>query len=106
MTPRKRRKKTSSAGSGFAWLAAGLLAGIAGGYIWRSYAPIPLPFDSPLASEEALLLAIQDRAKDAEEEAARLRGAVRRLEREKAEIEEKLADLMIREALGGGPGGQ
>lgn len=79
------RKKTGGGG----WIVAAkwagvLIAGVAGGYVWRSYAPLPLPEPSPLTSDrtaaheraDRLAQELADerrRADDAEAEAIRLR---------------------------------
>jgi hypothetical protein len=80
---------------------AGAILGVLAGYAWRSYAPVPLPGETPLSSDQHLVQAVTDRARGAEEEAARLRGEVNRLQRVQLETEEKLADLQIQATLGG-----
>lgn len=103
-----RRKRSKRGGTGLGpWalvFAAGAILGVLGGYAWRSYAPAPLPGDTPLSSDRHLVEAVTERARSAEEEAARLRGEVNRLLRVQFETEEKLADLQIQATLGGAGG--
>lgn len=105
------RKKTGGGG----WLTAAkwagvLLAGVAGGYVWRSYAPLPLPEPSPLTSDrtaaheraERLAQELADerrRADDAEAEAIRLRAEAEQVGEDSESEQARAADEQIKAML-------
>lgn len=107
-------KKTSNRG-GFSVLSimlySGLLlAGVTGGYFWRSYFPLALPIESPLVADrssadlgqdtfEEVLQQTREKAREAEQERDRLRKKVAELEKEKAETKRELGDSKIKSIL-------
>lgn len=119
------RKSSRGKGSTFGWVAgwlgwAGLVAvGVAGGYAWRSYAPLPLPAwagelggKSAQRAElvvtaakaergEALVRAesAERRAAQADAEVDRLREQLTRLEKAQSQTAAEVADIQIREML-------
>lgn len=120
MTMAAKRKKGSAQparNSGSGWmmrvtlLSVWLLVGVAGGYAWRSYYPVALPFESPLVSDkqsadteveevEQKLTAVIRRAESAEEERDRLQAKLDSIATEQQQTERELADLKIKDVLG------
>ncbi|MCB2153489.1 hypothetical protein KQI84_01270 [bacterium] len=109
---RKRSSKTSSRGLFFPVIGVLLLMvlAVAGGYAWRSYAPLPLPGDTPLSGDASMptgdialkaeVRAAMRRAEQAEEETDRLRRELNRLSSEQQQTEAELADMQIKDVLG------
>lgn len=92
-------------------VSALLSAGVVAGYLWRSYAPLALPFESRLVSDNSssdlstaslrdLVATADSRAAKAEAERDRLRARLDKLEKEKVEKDREIADLQIRSVLG------
>lgn len=111
----KSRRSASSGGwAGKVFLALLFLAaGLAGGYCWRSYAPLALPFESPLVSDassadmsnsamESIAEKATAKARSAEEELARLRKRIADLEAAQLAAERELADMKIKNVLQAG----
>lgn len=119
------KKSTRGKGSTLGWLGrwlgwAGLVVGaVAGGYAWRSYAPLPLPaWAGELGSrraERAELVAnvakaerseavtraesAERRAQQANAELDRLREQLARLEKAQTQTAQEVADIQIRDML-------
>ena len=96
------------------WLKAlGFVAmGVVGGYVWRSYAPLSLPFESPLvadkSSDDVAAIQLRELAKAANERAdkeAREREALaarlRDIENDRRAAEANLGDMQIRTIIQG-----
>jgi len=94
------------------FLTSLLATGVAGGYLLRSYAPLPLPFESPLVADasskqvrdvESIELARAEalRAERAEADRDQLAERLRLIERENRTAERELAELKIKTVLSG-----
>jgi len=96
------------------WLKALCMVGVGlvGGYVWRSYAPLPLPFESPLvadkSSDDVATAQLRELAKSANERAdmeAREREALaarrRDIENDRRAAEANLGDMQIRTIIKG-----
>lgn len=81
-----------------------------GGYAWRSYYPVALPFESRLVAdktsadlEEGMMAeAMVRRARQAERERDTLQRRIDALEKEQQRTEQELADMKIRAMLSKG----
>lgn len=93
-------------------VSALLAVGVVAGYLWRSYAPLALPFESRLVSDNTsadlstaslrdLVATADARAAKAEAERERLRARLEKLEQEKVARDREIADLQIRSVLEG-----
>lgn len=53
MPPRRKSARSSAFGrlAPMLGMSVAVLAGVAGGYVWRSYAPLPFPQGTPLAGD-------------------------------------------------------
>lgn len=111
-----KSKSRTSGGGGFSVgkaLLVGvffLIVGVAGGYVWRSYYPLALPFESPLVSDKSsvdleddslkeIARAATARAEAAERETKRLRSRIDELEAAQLEKEREMGDMQIRNIL-------
>ncbi|MCC5875499.1 MAG: hypothetical protein JJU11_04695 [Candidatus Sumerlaeia bacterium] len=87
-----------------------LLIGVMGGYVWRSFYPIALPFESRLVAdkssadvEEGMMAeAMVRRARQAERERDTLQRRLEAAENEQRRTEQELADMKIRAMLSKG----
>lgn len=97
----------------FGLMAIGLAAGLAGGYAWRSYAPLALPFESPLvadknsrevesASLRDLAATANKRAEVAERERDQLKARLEKVQQDQTQAERDLADLKIKSMIRNG----
>ncbi len=86
--------------------------GLLGGYFWRSYYPVVLPFESKLVADRtsseivgggdpAEVRELLRRAEEAEAEVASMRDRMERIEAERARAERELADHKIKSVLQG-----
>lgn len=126
MAARRRRPTSRSRGSsqpGFlsraVMLGVVLGAGVLCGYLWRSYYPVALPFESALVADksstqivsgggggEAAAADLREatrRAERAEREVESLRQSIQDLEADRARAERELADLKIKSVLQSSP---
>lgn len=88
-----------------------VVVGVAAGYLWRSYLPLALPFESRLVADKSSddlalnareeLAAERSRTEAAESEADRLRRRVETLESAAQKAEKQLAEMQIKSVLGG-----
>lgn len=86
-----------------------LVLGVIGGYLWRSYYPLILPFETPLVADKQSLdvpetlrdeLAVMEaRAEKAEKKCDQLEKQLADLEEDQEKSEEQLGDLQIKEML-------
>lgn len=94
----------------FALVGTVLMAAVAGGYAWRSYYPLALPFESPLTADassedlheaptDRLLEAAVERAERAEQRVVDLEARLASLEEAKREVEREIGDLKIKSVL-------
>ncbi len=114
--PRPRKKRAPSGPnalgliSRFVLVCAVSLAAVAGGYAWRSYYPVALPFESPLTADassedlheaptDRLLDAAVERAERAEQRVVDLEARLASLEEAKREAEREIGDLKIKSVL-------
>ncbi len=98
-----RRKRKSASPPGTIWLVHGmlLLTGLALGYAWRSYAPLPLPGGGALAGDTPTRIDPEELAQRAEAKKERLRDELETLREKQEKTEEDLAEIQIKEILGG-----
>ena len=99
---RRKRKSTPSTRSTI-WLVHGLLlcTGLAAGYVWRSYAPLPLPGGSALSGDTPSRVDPEELSRRAEAKKERLREELDDLREKQEQTEEDLAEIQIKEILGG-----
>ncbi|CAN5212195.1 hypothetical protein BH09SUM1_BH09SUM1_08090 [soil metagenome] len=110
------RKSKVSSGGAMAALKIGCIAfvGLAAGYTWRSFAPLPLPIDSPLAADSStkniaadqlkdLVHSATERAEMAEKERNDLSNRLKATEQGQQKAERDLADMKIKSMLNGTP---
>lgn len=84
-----------------------LAVGLVGGYLWRSYYPLALPFESRLVADKsshdmagyALAEAQSRQLREVEAERDELLRRLERLEAQRAQAERELADLKIKSVL-------
>jgi hypothetical protein len=85
---------------------------VAAGYAWRSYAPLPIPGDSPLSADQPRgaaggggaskdLANERRRAERAERELAKLRESLTATQRDALNSEAEMADSRVRDLLSG-----
>lgn len=85
---------------------------VSAGYAWRSYAPLPIPGDTPLSADrlggasggggDSKQLAIERRrAERAEGELAKLRESLSTTQKAALNSEAEMADLRVRDLLAG-----
>jgi hypothetical protein len=97
------------------WLKVGafVFVGMVGGYVWRSYFPIALPFESQLvadkSSDDVATLQLRELARSANERADRearereaLAARLRDLEKDRSKAEQNLGDLQIQTIIKSG----
>ncbi len=110
-----RTTKSSAKSGGFSVAKGGLLlalmvVAVATGYVWRSYYPLALPFESPLVSDKSsvdlgggelkeIARAANTRADAAEKESKRLQKRINELEANQREAEREMGDMQIRSIL-------
>lgn len=96
------RKKRGTGDFGL-WLGrAGLvLAGLAAGYVWRSFAPMPLPGGGALAGDTASVVDPEAMAREAEAKRRELAKELEALRAKQQRAEEEIGEMQIREILGG-----
>ncbi len=99
---RRKRKSTPSTRSTL-WLVHGLLlmTGLAAGYVWRSYAPLPLPGGGALAGDTSARIDPDELDRRAAAKKERLRDELNDLREKQERTEEDLAEIQIKEILGG-----
>ena len=111
-----RRKSSSSNGSPLGRIASTvllLLAGVIVGYVWRSYLPMALPFESRLVADRSseqvadsslkeLVRSSTDRASKAERERDQLRTELAGLKSNQQKTERELAEMQIKSVLSEG----
>lgn len=109
-------KRRSSAKGRFPFLPVviALVVGVAGGYCWRSYAPLPVPVESPLTATEPAADQSRERAlekelanervrsREAQVQLQRMRQRVGELEGTQSVIEAEQGDDAIRKLLENG----
>ena len=113
MAKRRSRPSKRSSGGLFPVVAVFLFLlalAVAAGYVWRSYAPLPLPGETPLSGDSAMaggdldaelkVKAALRRAADAERETDRLRKELNQLTSQQQQTEAELADMQIKDVLG------
>ncbi|MDK2972803.1 MAG: hypothetical protein PWP23_2558 [Candidatus Sumerlaeota bacterium] len=98
MPPARRGKKKSQSPAFLRWLGVGALvaAGVAGGYAWRSYAPLPFPEGTPLAGDVA---PASVPVKKEPRELKKLQAKLDELEEMHEKTEEDLAEIQIKSLL-------
>jgi len=96
------RKKRGSFDAGL-WLGrVGLVAfGLAAGYVWRSFAPMPLPGGGALAGDTPTVVDPQELAREAEAKRKALAQELDALRAKQQKTEEEMGEMQIREILGG-----
>lgn len=121
MAPRgrtTRRKKPATRRGGGGGGASGVLlatlkvalllaVGVSAGYLWRSYYPLALPFETRLVADKsssdmegyALAETQSRRLREVEAERDDLLRRIERLESDRAQAERELADLKIKSVL-------
>ncbi len=109
MAPRKKTATSSKskvpASSNRRWLGffVTLALGVVGGYVWRSYAPLPLPGDTRLTSDASPAITEHlDIERRAAEKMARIQDELDHLKEMQSEKEEEIADIQIKKILGEG----
>ena len=84
-----------------------LAIGLGSGYVWRSYYPLALPFESPLVADKssadvgqgAAMDGLGRRAREAEAERDAMARRLAALEATHRDLERELADLKIKSLL-------
>lgn len=96
-----RRKRGSFEAA--AWLGRGgiLAAGLMAGYVWRSFAPLPLPGGGALAGDTPAVIDPEALALEAETKKKELAEELDDLRARQQKTEEELGEMQIREILGG-----
>lgn len=110
---RRKKSRIGVPGGRSLLVLAALVAGLAGGYAWRSYAPLPLPFAPVLGGQQmassqgdrkapdlrAQLEASKKSLAQSQEEARRLREQLLKIEQVQVRAEEDIAEIQIRNLL-------
>jgi len=98
-----RRKTRARTRRPSLWLPRALIfaTALAAGYLWRSYAPLPLPGGGRLAGDTPARIDPDQLAERTREKKQKLQAEIRQLQDKQEETQEDLGEIQIREILGG-----